>query len=63
MAQNSNTNRPRKGRPASTSHRWLTPEQREALGITEGTLRLSIGIENADARIRRRSRNLVRNAG
>lgn len=34
--------------PASTSHRWLTPEQREAQGITEGTLRLSIGIENAD---------------
>jgi cystathionine beta-lyase/cystathionine gamma-synthase len=32
--------------PASTSHRWLTPEQREAQGITEGTLRLSVGIEN-----------------
>jgi cystathionine gamma-synthase len=33
--------------PASTSHRRLTPEQREAQGITEGTLRLSIGIEDA----------------
>jgi cystathionine beta-lyase/cystathionine gamma-synthase len=32
--------------PASTSHRWLTAEQREAQGITEGTLRLSIGIED-----------------
>jgi cystathionine beta-lyase/cystathionine gamma-synthase len=32
--------------PASTSHRWLTTEQREAQGITEGVLRLSIGIED-----------------
>jgi len=32
--------------PASTSHRWLTIEQREAQGITEGVLRLSIGIED-----------------
>ena len=34
--------------PASSSHRALTPEQREALGIREGTLRLSVGIEDAD---------------
>jgi cystathionine gamma-synthase/methionine-gamma-lyase len=33
--------------PASTSHRPLTPAQREAQGITEGTLRLSVGIEDA----------------
>jgi cystathionine beta-lyase/cystathionine gamma-synthase len=32
--------------PASTSHRWLTPEERTSQGITEGTLRLSIGIED-----------------
>ena len=34
--------------PASTSHRGLTVEQRAALGIGEGTLRLSIGIESAE---------------
>jgi len=32
--------------PASSSHRGLTPEQRAAQDITEGTLRLSIGIED-----------------
>jgi cystathionine gamma-synthase/methionine-gamma-lyase len=32
--------------PASTSHRWLTLAQRMSQGITEGTLRLSIGIED-----------------
>jgi cystathionine gamma-synthase/methionine-gamma-lyase len=32
--------------PASSSHRALTPEQREAQGITEGMLRLSVGIED-----------------
>ncbi|MEM8735592.1 MAG: PLP-dependent transferase [Planctomycetota bacterium] len=31
--------------PASTSHRGFTVEQREALGIYEGTIRLSCGIE------------------
>jgi len=34
--------------PASSSHRTLTPEQCAAQGITEGVLRLSVGIENAD---------------
>ena len=33
--------------PASTSHRALDPDLRQAQGITEGTLRLSIGIEDA----------------
>ena len=32
--------------PASSSHRGLTPEQRAAQDITEGTLRLSVGIED-----------------
>lgn len=32
--------------PASTSHRMLTPEQRVATGITDGLLRLSVGIED-----------------
>ena len=31
--------------PASTSHRNQTPEQQEMLGITGGTIRLSIGTE------------------
>ncbi len=31
--------------PASSSHRALTPEGRAALGITEGFIRVSVGIE------------------
>jgi cystathionine beta-lyase/cystathionine gamma-synthase len=31
--------------PAVTSHRGLTPEAREALGIREGTVRVSVGVE------------------
>jgi cystathionine beta-lyase/cystathionine gamma-synthase len=34
--------------PASTSHRGLSPEQRAALGITPGLVRLSIGLEDPD---------------
>lgn len=34
--------------PESTSHRVLTPEQREALGITGGTIRLSVGTESPE---------------
>lgn len=34
--------------PASSSHRGLTPEEREKVGITEGLVRLSAGIEDAD---------------
>jgi cystathionine beta-lyase/cystathionine gamma-synthase len=34
--------------PASTSHRALSPEARQAAGIPDGLLRLSIGIESAD---------------
>ncbi len=33
--------------PESTSHRGLTPEERAALDITGGTIRLSVGIESA----------------
>ncbi len=32
-------------RPATTSHAGLTPEEREALGISDALLRLSVGIE------------------
>lgn len=35
--------------PASTSHRSFTPEQRRNLGISDSTIRLSVGIESADA--------------
>jgi len=34
--------------PAATSHRGLTAEQRQALGITPGVLRLSVGIEEPE---------------
>lgn len=35
--------------PASTSHRRLNDAQRHQLGITGGTIRLSVGIESADS--------------
>lgn len=34
--------------PAMSSHRALTPEQRAEVGIGEGLVRLSVGIESAD---------------
>jgi len=34
--------------PESTSHRGLLPEERAALGISGGTIRLSIGLESSD---------------
>ncbi len=34
--------------PASTTHRQLTPEQREAAGAGDNVIRLSIGIEDVD---------------
>jgi cystathionine beta-lyase/cystathionine gamma-synthase len=33
--------------PASTSHRLLSPAERATMGITEGMIRLSTGIESA----------------
>lgn len=33
--------------PESTSHRGMTPEKRASLGITGGTIRLSLGVESA----------------
>ncbi|EAR50018.1 O-succinylhomoserine sulfhydrylase [Oceanicola granulosus HTCC2516] len=33
--------------PATTTHSRLSPEQREELGITDGLLRLSVGLEDA----------------
>jgi methionine-gamma-lyase len=34
--------------PASTSHVGLTAAEREAIGIRDGLLRLSVGIEDID---------------
>jgi len=34
--------------PASTTHRQLTTEQREAAGVGDGVVRLSIGLEHAE---------------
>ncbi len=34
--------------PASTSHIYLSPEEREQIGITDGLLRLSVGLEYVD---------------
>ncbi len=34
--------------PATTTHQRLTPQAREAMGITDGHLRLSVGLEDAE---------------
>ncbi len=36
------------GPPATTSHVECTPEERAAMGIPEGLIRYSVGIEDAD---------------
>ncbi|MFB6240508.1 MAG: PLP-dependent aspartate aminotransferase family protein [Gemmatimonadota bacterium] len=35
-------------RPAATSHAGMDPAERERLGITEGLVRVSVGVESAD---------------
>ena len=35
-------------RPATTSHAGMAPEDREALGITDSLIRVSVGIEHTD---------------
>jgi cystathionine beta-lyase/cystathionine gamma-synthase len=35
-------------RPAETSHSGLTPEERERVGISDGLIRVSVGIEHTD---------------
>ncbi|MBP8912284.1 MAG: PLP-dependent transferase [Phycisphaerae bacterium] len=34
--------------PATMSHATLTPEERQKFGITDGTIRLSVGIEDIE---------------
>lgn len=38
--------------PASMTHQGISAEQRAAYGITEGLMRMNVGIENADDIIR-----------
>ena len=45
--------------PESTSHRALSAEQRAALGIAGGTLRLSVGIESREAIVQALGRGLA----
>ncbi|MFT5523525.1 MAG: cystathionine beta-lyase/cystathionine gamma-synthase, partial [Pirellulaceae bacterium] len=47
--------------PESTSHRGLTEQQRQDLGIHAGTIRLSIGLESADKIIAMIDAGLERN--
>jgi cystathionine gamma-synthase len=37
--------------PATSSHRGLTPQERAALGLSEGVFRVSVGLEEPDALI------------
>jgi O-acetylhomoserine (thiol)-lyase len=34
--------------PASTTHRQLSPDELKASGVTEGLVRISVGIEHID---------------
>nr|MBC8263065.1 PLP-dependent transferase [Anaerolineales bacterium] len=34
--------------PARTTHRWLNEEQLATIGISPGTFRMSVGIENIE---------------
>lgn len=34
--------------PATTTHGRLTPEQREAAGINDGLIRISVGLEDVE---------------
>jgi O-succinylhomoserine sulfhydrylase len=34
--------------PSSTTHSRITPEERERAGITEGLLRISVGLEHVE---------------
>ena len=46
--------------PATTTHKNLTDEARESVGILDGTLRLSIGLEDADDLIKDIDRALAK---
>ncbi|MBT9257541.1 O-succinylhomoserine sulfhydrylase [Phycicoccus sp. MAQZ13P-2] len=45
--------------PATTTHRRLSPEDRAAVGITDGTVRVSLGLEDPDDLVEDLDRALV----
>jgi cystathionine beta-lyase/cystathionine gamma-synthase len=36
------------GHPATQTHTAFSPAERQALGVTDGLIRLSVGVEEAD---------------
>ncbi|MEO5948145.1 MAG: O-succinylhomoserine sulfhydrylase [Chitinophagaceae bacterium] len=48
MTNNLGDSRTIASHPASTTHSKLTMEERSAVGITDGLIRISVGLENAD---------------
>jgi cystathionine gamma-synthase len=44
--------------PAATSHRGMTPDERKRLGVTDGLLRLSVGIEPVSEMVKEIERGL-----
>jgi cystathionine beta-lyase/cystathionine gamma-synthase len=45
--------------PATTSHRYVSPAERQRQGITDGLIRLSVGVEPTDAICREMSKGLA----
>jgi O-succinylhomoserine sulfhydrylase len=48
--------------PATTTHKNLSAEAREVLGISDGLVRLSVGLEDADDLIEDIGRALAKTA-
>ena len=48
MTNNLGDSRTIASHPASTTHSKLSLEERAAVGITDGLIRISVGLENAD---------------
>jgi O-succinylhomoserine sulfhydrylase len=48
MTNNLGDSRTIASHPASTTHSKLTEEERQAVGITPGLIRLSVGLEHPD---------------
>jgi O-succinylhomoserine sulfhydrylase len=48
MTNNLGDSRTIASHPASTTHSKLSPEERAAVGITPGLIRLSVGLEHPD---------------
>ena len=48
MTNNLGDSRTIASHPSSTTHSKLSLEERAAVGITDGLIRISVGLENAD---------------